>query len=61
MKAPYPIHLHHSHSIPPIAMRERGVQPTPFNTAVLTAPGELPNETTDKTTTTDGSMPVRFA
>ena len=60
MKAPYPIHLHQSHSIPPIAMRERGAQPIPFHTAGRSlAPGELPNETYNTATTDDGSMPIR--
>ena len=41
MKSPYPQHLHLTHYIPPIAMRERGVEPIPF---ILR---ELPHVTDD--------------
>lgn len=55
MKSPYPQHLHDTHKIPPIAMRERGVLPRPF------IYGELPDETQNTLTTDDRTMPIRIA
>ena len=56
MKAPYPKHLHNTHFIPPISLREKGVLPIPFTQ------GELPDELIYSVSTYDweSSIPVTY-